>query len=286
MGGQAVGVIQEQRYQIDQSKFRQGAEGMTVKRVEWLIGFSVFLTVILMFFEIDIESKTPGHDALSTLDTVEFAIAGLMLFDLFRRAFRSHLRQHSPVVDQKHPTFITESALKENGIHLPVGLGSHLRSLGFLVDVVSVAPFLLSLWAPIEWLGVLRAMRILRLTKMFHYSPSTHLMVADLKRRSHQIRVVGTMASVVALLGAVSIYELEHAAQPEAFGTISNSLWWMVVTMTTVGYGDISPQTPLGKLFAMLLMPISLGIMGAVIGIVGGAFQGVNADTPEGSEEA
>ena len=60
-------------------------------------------------------------------------------------------------------------------------------------------------------------------------------------------------------------------------------MWWMIVTMTTVGYGDVSPQTPEGKLFAMILMPITLGIMGAVIGIVGGAF--ADAEIDEVKEE-
>ena len=95
--------------------------------------------------------------------------------------------------------------------------------------------------------------------------------------------VLSYITGSVALLGVVGIQDLEAAAQPDAFGTISDSMWWMIVTMTTVGYGDVSPQTPEGKLFAMILMPITLGIMGAVIGIVGGAF--ADAEIDEVKEE-
>jgi voltage-gated potassium channel len=212
-----------------------------------LVKLAIVASIALMFIEIDV---------LKTIDTArvpphfwwfESAFAALMAADLFARA--------------KH--YQTSSN----------GGRRWLFSVEFWIDLLSILPFVISLFAPAAWYGFLRALRALRLLKLYHYSPAAKAIVQGLVNRGSEFKVVGSIAGAVAILGAVGIYELEHVAQPEAFGTISDSLWWMVVTMTTVGYGDISPATPSGKAFAMVIMPVSLGIMGAVIGIVGGAFQ-------------
>jgi voltage-gated potassium channel len=69
----------------------------------------------------------------------------------------------------------------------------------------------------------------------------------------------------------VVIHEIERTVQPEAFGTVGNSMWWVLVTLTTVGYGDIYPHTGAGKVVAAFIMLIGLGVMGAYIGIVANA---------------
>ena len=170
------------------------------------------------------------------------------------------------------------------GLRPVVGLRAHLNSVELWIDIISVAPFWLSFILPDSMDGTLRSFRILRLLKLYHYSHASHMIAAELIGRSRQIKVLTYITTIVALLGAVGIRELEQVAQPEAFGTISDSMWWMIVTMTTVGYGDVSPQTPEGKLFAMILMPITLGIMGAVIGIVGGAFSDAEFHDPDHEE--
>ena len=212
-----------------------------------LVNAAIGLSVILLFIEIDAlktadDGQVPAHFII-----VEASIALLMVIDLIARA----------------------RTMARNGQRW-------LFSTAFWIDTLSVAPFLISLVGPAAWYGLLRAMRVLRVLKFYHHSPAAQGIMAELASRSRSIWVIGSITATVAILGAVGIYELEHTAQPDAFGTISDSLWWMVVTMTTVGYGDISPQTPGGKLFAMFIMPVSLAIMGAIIGIVGGAFQDYN----------
>jgi len=215
-----------------------------------LVKASVLLSVILIFVEIDI-LKTADTDRVPIhFLVIEAAIVLVMSLDLVLR-----IRE-----------LIASGA----------GLKKCLTSTEIWIDLLCIGPFIVSLFAPAAWYGFLRALRVLRLLKFHHYSPSAQAIVRALLDRKKEFSVVGSITFVVAILGAVGIYELEHVAQPDAFGTISDSLWWMIVTMTTVGYGDISPQTPEGKTFAMLIMPLSLGIMGAVIGVVGGAFQDID----------
>jgi hypothetical protein len=249
---------------------------MNEKRAVMIIKFSIFLSVLLIFWEVDVEHIPEVSRAPKGFWYAELVIACIMLADLIHSCVQAHRRpeHHRVEVEGLVPGTFHHAAA--SGRHQPVGLVAHIYSFEFWIDLASVVPFLISLGTPDEWYGLLRALGILRLLKLYHYSPATHLIVSELFHRRHQIRVVSGIALIVALLGSVGIYELEHVVQPDAFGTVADAMWWMIVTMTTVGYGDISPHTAEGKIFAMVLMPVSLGIMGAVIGIVGGAHQDVD----------
>jgi len=147
-----------------------------------------------------------------------------------------------------------------------------------------VLPFWVSLFSPAAWFGLLRSLRVLRLLKLYRYSPVAHDLVRVFLQKLAGVRVLIMVVIITVMLGAVAVYDAEHTAQPEAFSDIGDAIWWMVVTMTTVGYGDISPSTTAGKIIAMMLMPISLGIMGALIGIVGSVFDTALEETVDKSE--
>ena len=68
------------------------------------------------------------------------------------------------------------------------------------------------------------------------------------------------------------MFYAEHDAQPEVFSTISNTLWWGVTTLTTVGYGDMYPVTLVGRLIAAILSMLGIGVFAIPSGLIGGAF--------------
>lgn len=76
----------------------------------------------------------------------------------------------------------------------------------------------------------------------------------------------------ILLVSAVILFVVEKDQQPEAFGSIPRAMWWAVATLTTVGYGDVYPVTPIGKLFAALSALSSLGLIALPAGILAGAF--------------
>ncbi len=77
---------------------------------------------------------------------------------------------------------------------------------------------------------------------------------------------------MVVFLASVAEYALEHEVQPQTFGSVPNALWWAVVTLTTTGYGDVVPVTPLGRMVAMLVMISGLGVFGLWTGILATGF--------------
>ncbi|UTW12631.1 two pore domain potassium channel family protein [Marinobacterium rhizophilum] len=85
-------------------------------------------------------------------------------------------------------------------------------------------------------------------------------------------------------LAAVGIYYFEHAAQPEMYRSIFDCLWWAVVTLTTVGYGDIYPVTVGGRLFTFLTLMIGLGLLVVPTGIVTSALSAVRNNQEEDVE--
>jgi len=138
-----------------------------------------------------------------------------------------------------------------------------------IIDLIAIAPFYLPMIIPVDliFLRALRLMRLLRLLKLGRYSESIKLMGSILKSKKEEITVAIAMSLILLLIASALMYFIESAAQPKVFSSIPAAMWWGVMTMTTVGYGDVYPITPAGKVLAgvIALLGISLFILPAGI---------------------
>ncbi|WP_350343087.1 ion transporter [Proteinivorax tanatarense] len=147
---------------------------------------------------------------------------------------------------------------------------SYILSFYGIIDLLAILPVYLGLFIPqLRFLVVIRILRLLRLfsiLKMGRYiSESSHLLLA-LKASRPKITVFLLTISFIILIMGSLMYIIEG---PEnGFVSIPESMYWAVVTVSTVGYGDISPQTPIGKLFSGLLMIVGYGIIAVPTGII------------------
>ena len=140
-----------------------------------------------------------------------------------------------------------------------------------LIDLLAVAPFWLSMFFPVD-LRFLRIMRLLRVLKLTRYSAATNLLFRVLREEARVIGAAMFILFVLLVVTASATYMVENPIQPEAFGNIPQAMWWAVVTVTTVGYGDVVPVTPLGKLFGSILGFIGVGMVALPAGILASGF--------------
>jgi voltage-gated potassium channel len=140
-----------------------------------------------------------------------------------------------------------------------------------LADLLAILPFYLGSWIGLD-LRVLRVLRLLRVLKLTRYSTSIGLLLDALHAEGRAITAAVFVLSLLLLLASSFAYLAEHAAQPEAFGTIPDALWWAVVTMTTVGYGDVVPVTPVGKLLGGVIGVIGIGMVALPAGLLASGF--------------
>lgn len=80
------------------------------------------------------------------------------------------------------------------------------------------------------------------------------------------------LATLLLLVSSTMLYLIEGAHQPETFGSIPRTMWWSIATLTTVGYGDVYPVTPLGKIFAGMTAVTGIGLIAMPTGILAAAF--------------
>jgi len=141
-----------------------------------------------------------------------------------------------------------------------------------LIDLAAILPFYLALIMPFADLRLLRIFRLLRLMKLVRYSPA----LTTLGRVLHNERraLVGALLIMAAMLlvASTTIYYIERHVSPDDFGSIPESMWWALATLTTVGYGDVVPATPLGKIVGGFVMIFGLGMFALPIGILASGF--------------
>lgn len=140
-----------------------------------------------------------------------------------------------------------------------------------LIDLIAILPFYLSVFMTLD-LRFMRVFRLLRLLKLSRYSPAlkTVGVVFHTQRRS---LAAGLLIMLVTLVFASSIvYLLEREAQPDAFASIPHAMWWGLATLTTVGYGDVTPVTGFGKLFGAMIMILGIAMFALPTGLLATGF--------------
>ncbi len=140
-----------------------------------------------------------------------------------------------------------------------------------VIDLLSILPFWIGFFVPREWLGIVRALRIVSLLKLYRYSPKAQMVMKEIARmKSILASILFFTMALIMMLGAL-MYEIEKRAQPDKFGGVLDGLWWGITTASTTGYGDLYPVTVAGRILAGLMMLFGAAIMGSYIGLFGTA---------------
>ncbi|MBI4384914.1 MAG: ion transporter [Nitrospinae bacterium] len=143
-----------------------------------------------------------------------------------------------------------------------------------IVDLLAILPFYLANFFPFDlrFIRILRLFRLVRLIKLARYSVAIKVFSEVLTRKKEEL-VISTMLVLVLLaLSSSLMYFVENESQPEIFSSIPDAMWWGVMTLTTVGYGDVYPITVLGKIIAACISVLGIGMFAIPAGILASGF--------------
>lgn len=143
-----------------------------------------------------------------------------------------------------------------------------------IIDLLSFAPSMISWFLPVNAviIHVVNLLRLIRLMKVTRYMRGFRTMARVLDKHKQEIVAAFLVIIIVILAASLVMYEAEHAAQPETFNSLFQGIWFAVETVTGTGYGDIVPITDLGKVCAMVIMILSLGLVAIPGGIFSAGF--------------
>ncbi len=148
---------------------------------------------------------------------------------------------------------------------------SYAFSFFGIVDLLAILPFYISTGIDLRSVRAFRLLRLFRLLKLARYSAAMQRLHRAFLIAREELVLFGVTALIILYLSAVGIYYFERDAQPEEFASVFHSLWWAIVTLTTVGYGDVYPITLGGRIFTFFVMIIGLGIVAVPAGLFASA---------------
>ena len=140
-----------------------------------------------------------------------------------------------------------------------------------IIDLLAFLPFYLAAGLDFRSVRIFRFFRLIRIFKLFRYTKA----INRYRKAFSLIKVELTIFVIAALfliyLASVGIYYFENEAQPDKFSSIFDCMWWAIVTLTTIGYGDLYPITVGGKIFTSMIVLIGLGIIAVPTGLFASA---------------
>ncbi|AXG70536.1 cyclic nucleotide-gated potassium channel [Kordia sp. SMS9] len=137
-----------------------------------------------------------------------------------------------------------------------------------IIDLLAILPFYLNTSVDLRGLRAFRVFRIFRALKLIRYNKALRRFHIAARIVKEEMVLFFIVTGILMYLSASGIYFFEHKAQPEAFCSIFHSLWWAIVTLTTVGYGDVIPITVGGKIFTFFVLIIGIGVVTVPAGLV------------------
>ena len=148
----------------------------------------------------------------------------------------------------------------------------YIFSFTGLIDLIAILPSLLPLFLGEIDLRWLRVLRLVRLLKISHYSSALEDLIAAIRSEKSAFGAAMYLFFIALFASSSLMYVVEHQAQPENFSSIPTTMWWSLITLTTVGYGDVSPVTPVGKIVGAMTAMMGVCVVALLTGIVATAF--------------
>jgi voltage-gated potassium channel len=150
----------------------------------------------------------------------------------------------------------------------------YMFSAGALIDLLAILPFYLHafLGFDLRVLRILRLMRFFRLFRLTAYMKAAKLVTNVFRTRFNELLLSLVLTLFLIVIASCLVYFAEHEAQPDKFTSIPATMWWAMVSLTTVGYGDLIPITILGKVFASIILLAGVALLALPAGIITSGF--------------
>lgn len=148
---------------------------------------------------------------------------------------------------------------------------AYARSPLAIIDLLAIAPIYLE-GVVAESFGIVAILRLFRFFKLTRYSPGMRSLIAAVQAERKALAASSIILFGLIVIAATAMHMVEAKAQPDRFGTIPDAMWWAIVTLTTVGYGDVVPVTLAGRIVAGFTMVAGMMMLALPIGIVATAF--------------
>ncbi len=141
-----------------------------------------------------------------------------------------------------------------------------------IIDLLAILPFYMSIGTvDLRSVRVLRVLRLLRIAKLQQFEKALQRLRLAFEEVGNELAVYFGLTAMMIYLASVGIYYCENAAQPEAFRSVFHSMWWAVVTLSTVGYGDVYPITVAGRIFTFVILILGLSLVSVPSGLLASA---------------
>ena len=142
-----------------------------------------------------------------------------------------------------------------------------------IFDLLAVLPFYLPfLGLDLRFIRALRLFRLFRVAKLGRYSQALQTFGRIFAMKKEELFMIIFLLLLLIILASSLMYFAEYDAQPEVFSSIPHAMWWSIITLTTVGYGDVYPVTAIGKVLAAIIALLGIGMFALPTGILGAAF--------------
>ena len=145
---------------------------------------------------------------------------------------------------------------------------SYIFSFYGIIDILAILPFYLNRVLELRLLRAFRIVRIFRALKLLRYNKALNRFRIAFKIVKEEVTLFFIVTLVLIFITSAGIYFFENEAQPEVFKSVFHSAWWSIVTLTTVGYGDVYPITLGGKIFTFFVLMIGVGLVTVPAGLV------------------
>jgi voltage-gated potassium channel len=158
--------------------------------------------------------------------------------------------------------------------HSIMGRIRYMLTPGALIDLLAILPFYIYglVGFDLRVLRILRLLRFLRLFRLTAYMKATRLVINVFKATRNELLLALVLALFLVVISSSLVYFAEHPVQPDIYSSIPATLWWSVITLTTVGYGDMIPITLWGKVFTSFILMAGVALFALPAGIITAGF--------------